>query len=142
MNIPRRTLRFTVGLFLLGMTFAGWYFATGPENKSKETRLFSRQSVDQETLSRGHRLYDRHCSTCHGSSGRGDGPAAGGLSSPPANFRSDTVVHTPPKELFRTISKGRPKKGMPAWAGILSVQERKAIVHYLRRKIMDRPRGT
>src|SRR6266542_3528022 len=33
-------------------------------------------------------LYERHCAFCHGSEGRGDGPVAGRLPTPPADFTS------------------------------------------------------
>lgn len=31
-------------------------------------------------------IYDEHCAVCHGPSGRGDGPAAAGLETPPADL--------------------------------------------------------
>jgi mono/diheme cytochrome c family protein len=37
-------------------------------------------------LSQGESLFVRHCASCHGTSGRGDGPAASALSTPPANL--------------------------------------------------------
>lgn len=35
----------------------------------------------------GQRLYLKHCQTCHGTSGAGDGPLAADFSVPPANLR-------------------------------------------------------
>ena len=37
-------------------------------------------------LARGAALYATHCASCHGTAGRGDGPAAKGLDPAPANF--------------------------------------------------------
>ena len=34
----------------------------------------------------GHRYFVRYCSACHGAEGRGDGPAASALQSPPADL--------------------------------------------------------
>src|SRR5512132_3118854 len=34
----------------------------------------------------GHRYFVRYCSACHGLEGRGDGPAASALQSPPADL--------------------------------------------------------
>lgn len=35
----------------------------------------------------GSRLYSENCAVCHGSTGRGDGPMAAGLTTPPPNLR-------------------------------------------------------
>ena len=34
----------------------------------------------------GRALYAEHCAVCHGDGGRGDGPAAGGLTPPPVDL--------------------------------------------------------
>lgn len=75
---------------------------------------------------RARELYDAKCRTCHGSGGRGDGPAARWLDPPPRDFtrraykfRSTRTGKPPaPADLFATISAGLPGTAMPAWGGL------------------------
>ena len=69
-------------------------------------------------------LYIRYCADCHGPSGRGDGPAAGGLQPPPTDLTRSTLGRS---ELIGVIDGRRPVKGhgapsMPAWSSIFSNQ--------------------
>src|SRR5215470_2500777 len=80
-------------------------------------------------------LYERHCAFCHGAEGRGDGPAAGRLPTPPADFTSGNfkLRSTPSGEmptdadLIGTITRGVPGTGMPSFAA-LSAEERNRLV--------------
>ncbi|HUK03747.1 MAG TPA: FTR1 family protein [Burkholderiales bacterium] len=51
--------------------------------RAYDVRLGPRRAPDP---ARGAKLYAEHCAACHGADGRGDGPAAKGLSPAPANF--------------------------------------------------------
>ncbi len=69
----------------------------------------------------GQRLYVAHCGACHGSTGRGDGPAAIALDVRPRDFRRDplryisTLNGVPTQEdLEQTILSGRHFGAMPA----------------------------
>jgi len=69
-------------------------------------------------------LYIRYCADCHGPSGRGDGPAAGGLQPPPTDLTRSTLGRS---ELIGVIDGRRTVKGhgapsMPAWSSIFSNQ--------------------
>jgi mono/diheme cytochrome c family protein len=87
---------------------------------------------------RGVLLYRQLCATCHGRSGKGDGPAARRMEPRPRDFNAaqyklrstepgSTAV---PLDLFRTISTGMPGTSMPAWSG-LSSDDRWQLVYYL-----------
>ena len=90
-------------------------------------------------------LYERHCAFCHGPEGRGDGPAAGRLPTPPADFTSGNFkLRSTPSgamptddDLLGTITRGVPGTGMPSFAA-LSVDERKRLVVSV--KELSRPR--
>lgn len=71
----------------------------------------------------GAELYAKHCSACHGTTGRGDGTAAYLLQPKPRNFASgkfrliSTVNRVPTdQDLKGVLVRGMPGSGMPPWA--------------------------
>jgi mono/diheme cytochrome c family protein len=71
---------------------------------------------------RGKQLFERHCATCHGPQGAGDGPAAYLLSPKPRDFtrgefRLVTTANGIPTgdDLLRVITNGMPGSAMPPW---------------------------
>jgi mono/diheme cytochrome c family protein len=91
--------------------------------------------ASRDVIAAGERLYESNCATCHGSGGAGDGPAAAGMSPPPANLR--WTVQRPVASdgyLMWAISDGGAQlgTGMPAFAGALSEKDRWRIIRYLR----------
>ena len=46
-------------------------------------------SATDESISIGAGVYASNCALCHGESGEGDGPAASGLATPPADLHED-----------------------------------------------------
>jgi mono/diheme cytochrome c family protein len=91
--------------------------------------------ANRAVIAAGADLYQAHCARCHGSTGVGDGPAAAGLSPPPANLR--WAVRRPMVSdgyLMWAISDGgaRLGTGMPAFAGALSELDRWRVIRYLR----------
>ena len=52
-------------------------------------------------------LFVQKCSSCHGSTGKGDGPLASGLDPAPANFKNDSLMHrVSALQAYNTISLG------------------------------------
>jgi cytochrome c oxidase cbb3-type subunit 2 len=88
----------------------------------------------------GRSLYMRHCAPCHGALGDGAGPAAPNLLVPPRDFRPGIFrFRTTPsgspatdQDLFRTIRRGIPGTPMPTWEGVLSDNDIRSIVKFLR----------
>jgi mono/diheme cytochrome c family protein len=73
---------------------------------------------------------ETNCVTCHGASGKGDGPAAAALPPPkPADWTSAKVQAESDAVLFCKISDGR--GAMPPWKH-LSEKDRWEIVNYIR----------
>jgi DMSO reductase family type II enzyme heme b subunit len=87
----------------------------------------------------GEALYGRNCAGCHGSDGKGDGPAADFLYPRPRDFtqgtfkvRSTASGDLPTDEdLLRTITRGMPGAAMPGWEN-LSEAERRELVRYIK----------
>lgn len=85
----------------------------------------------------GDGIYRRHCAVCHGFSGRGDGPSAGFMNPPPLNFYTKRAASLSDRELYRIVSNGKLETGMPAWKGILSERERRAVIAYIKANFMN-----
>jgi mono/diheme cytochrome c family protein len=71
---------------------------------------------DERSLAIGQDAYTTYCETCHGETGRGDGPSGLRLVPRPADLRIHTApgVHTD-GELYYWVSYGFPGSAMPAW---------------------------
>jgi len=71
---------------------------------------------DDRSLAIGKDVYTTYCETCHGESGRGDGPTGLRLVPRPADLRIHTApgVHTD-GELYYWVAYGFPCTAMPAW---------------------------
>ena len=77
----------------------------------------------------GGRIYARHCASCHGETGTGDGPTARLTGITPANLQ-EAVREKSKAELLGTMARGQ--QDMPAFGQILSDTEREAVYQYLR----------
>jgi len=90
-----------------------------------------------QLMRRGQERYDVFCSPCHGLAGTGDGMVSKraeelqeGTWTPPASFHSELVRSRPAGHLFNSISNGI--RNMPAYAPQIPVEDRWAIVAYVR----------
>jgi mono/diheme cytochrome c family protein len=81
---------------------------------------------------RGKAVYERHCVSCHGRGGWGDGPSALVLRIPPANFHRFSSFSKSDEELLRTIEHGVVYSPMHAWRGQLTDGEMQDVVAYIR----------
>ncbi len=92
-------------------------------------RLFTSSPA---AVARGKKLFGDSCSACHGTAGKGDGPAAASLRPPPRNFTSPkgwTRGYTV-SEIYTTLSEGIQNTPMPSF-DTLSPADRFALTHYI-----------
>ncbi|QDU62826.1 hypothetical protein Pan216_36970 [Planctomycetes bacterium Pan216] len=75
---------------------------------------------------KGREVYLEHCGGCHGSQGRGDGPAATALLPPPRNL---TSAHFSTASLSDSLWRGRPGSSMPGWHKLPSVELQALIIY-------------
>ena len=79
----------------------------------------------------GKMLYSKHCKSCHGSNGLGDGPKAKQLETFPGDFTSEEFQSGTDGELYYKSFVGRDE--MPNYEKkITDEEDRWAIVNYLR----------
>jgi mono/diheme cytochrome c family protein len=83
-------------------------------------------------IHRGKAVYERHCQRCHGTGGWGDGPDAGSLTVPPANFHLFRSYLKSDDELQRVIEHGVVFSPMHAWQGQLTENEIQDVLAYIR----------
>jgi len=85
----------------------------------------------------GKAKYDQLCGGCHGTSGKGDGPAAGGLNPKPQDHTNGKYMNTLTDQyLFDIIKNGgvgiKKSPLMPAWGNTLKDDDVRNLVAYIR----------
>lgn len=88
----------------------------------------------------GRPIFESRCASCHGPQGRGDGPQAPFLSPRPASLISAGTSVKTDAELLAVITNGKPRTSMPAWNGVLSEQERRDVLAYIRTLVRFHPK--
>ena len=116
MRIFPRSMTATLSMGLIGLLFAP---------------LLHAQEYPSDTT-HGKAVYQRHCETCHGVGGWGDGPDAKALKVAPANFHRFKSFLKSDEELFRTIEHGVAFSPMHSWRGQLTDGEMQDVVSYVR----------
>lgn len=96
--------------------------------------------VTKAFMERGRERFDIHCAVCHGTAGYGDGMVAkradeltqlGKASwTPPTSLHEEIARQRPDGHIFNTITHGI--RSMPAYGSQISVEDRWAIVAYVR----------
>lgn len=92
----------------------------------------------------GKAVYYKKCVWCHGPDGAGNGPSAIRLATKPRNFNQGTfkIRHTASgalptdEDLFNTVTHGLPGSVMPQWGGILSEEERRNVVAFIKKEMV------
>jgi len=88
-------------------------------------------SADKKNLTIGKNLYKKHCKSCHGEDGLGDGTKAAGLDTPCGDFSSEEFQSQTDGDLFYKTTIGRDE--MPSFSKTISDDEdRWLIVLYMR----------
>ena len=76
----------------------------------------------------GEEIFVRHCAGCHGPEGKGDGYMM--LGPDPANLTRPSTRQKSDATLLQTIHEGKPN--MPSWKLLLSEDESRAVLAYIR----------
>lgn len=147
---------------LTGLAWAGWLWALGTSpSAAHETHHHGSPGTGQDHLATmqalkerippelravaeppvfagaeareaAHQAYARHCASCHGDEGRGDGPAATALPASPADFRDPAHAgFYTAGERFWIITHGVPEFGMPGFGELLDEAARWGLVRHI-----------
>ncbi|MDA1188743.1 MAG: CopD family protein, partial [Chloroflexi bacterium] len=136
LGMPMGALRSRMGTAFIGvglvLFFTGGFFALNADvGDTGDTALTNPILPDAVSIARGEELYMQSCTTCHGVTGLGDGPAAAGLQPPPLDLTIHVPLH-PDRALFGFIKNGVPGTAMPVWGESLSDEDIWHLVNYLR----------
>jgi mono/diheme cytochrome c family protein len=88
--------------------------------------------VNETTLARGQERYNIYCAPCHATSGNGKGTVARRYPIPPPTFHQERIHNLALGNLYQTITHGKNWPNMPSYANQIPVDDRWAIIGYLR----------
>jgi len=86
--------------------------------------------ANDENITAGKALYAKHCKSCHGASGKGDGPKAANLEKECGDFTSADFKGLTDGEVYWMTTEGNDP--MPTFKKKTTEEERWQIVHYVR----------
>ena len=131
MQRPGRTRRVTLAAVLLGAAITAVLALRGYHASAQQP---------VEPVSRGKAVYDSHCVECHGSTGKGDGPAALTLMPHPRDFTigrykirtTETGSLPTDEDLIGSVKRGLPGSSMPGWEGLIPDGDIAAVVQSIK----------
>lgn len=98
---------------------------------SKYVKMENPYADDADLVKVGKMLYSKHCKSCHGNNGLGDGPKAKQLETFPGDFSSEEFQSGTDGELYYKSIIGRDE--MPNYEKKITEEEdRWAIINYIR----------
>ena len=135
--LPLRGRRSPTGRLVIGsgvacMVIAMAFLVTpqfaGPGQRSLASNPFPPTTASVQV---GQRLYAERCASCHGPSGRGNGPLATWLRPPPADLAMHVPLHAD-RDLFQTIHDGIAGTAMAPFGGQMHEEEIWHTINYLK----------
>lgn len=125
------------GTLALGELRADDHLYRGKQGNAWARAFPAQVALTEDTLRTGRVRFETFCAPCHGSDGSGQGMVhlrakslMEGTWVPPTDLRLETLQFKPVGELFHGISNG--VRNMPGYGRQISVEDRWAIVLYLR----------
>jgi len=117
-------------LFVIGVGFK--YAQTDPwPVPDKYLKMTNPLKGDAASLNDGKQLWMQHCTSCHGKTGKGDGPKAAQLKTLPHDLSKADIQSQPDGSFFYKTLEGR--EDMPSFKKKIPEQDDIwAIVNYLR----------
>jgi mono/diheme cytochrome c family protein len=137
----RRTwLAGTLAIALLGLAFAAITEIRSRAQDHPPEDHSAHLTPAPGAVRSGAAVYAAHCAECHGTTGKGDGPAAFLLSPAPRDFSAgvykirttETGSVPTDDDLLRSVRRGLNGTAMPAWDGLLPDEEIHRVVDHIK----------
>jgi mono/diheme cytochrome c family protein len=122
-------------LFILGVISFGFLAFTQFEQDewvvpAKYEKMTNPEEDSKENIAIGKSLYSKHCKSCHGKEGYGDGPKADEVEGDLGDFSSGDFQAQSDGAVFYKSYIGR--KDMPSFEKKMSEEDAWLVVHYMR----------
>ncbi len=131
----RRSTSASVGFSSAVALLTGIVFLFGVHAHEEVIGNASPIPATAESLAIGQQIFVTNCTTCHGTTGEGDGPTVPTLVVPPPRLGDHVPFHSS-GTIFLWISNGIPLdvevKNMPAFGEVLTEDERWHVVNFLK----------
>lgn len=103
---------------------AGLVFA---QDKTDQSKAVKNTAIKQTSPASGKEMFTQYCAPCHGADGKGNGPAAGAMKTPPADLTQLAKKHDgkfPANSVASTLKFGNGPGAhgsaeMPVWGPLL-----------------------
>ena len=102
---------------------------TGKDASGQDSTEFP-YPITADVLQRGRQRFEIYCAPCHGYTGDGDGLVVQRGFNPPPSYNTDRLRQAPVGHFFDVVTSGF--GAMPSYAAQIPVQDRWAIVAYIR----------
>jgi mono/diheme cytochrome c family protein len=127
-----KTLKF---LLVIGVLIVGLMAFKSADQEpwkvpAKYEKMTNPEEASKSNLSLGKSLYAKHCKSCHGKQGYGDGPKADEVEGDLGDFSTEEFQEQSDGALFYKSYIGR--KDMPNYEKKMSEEDMWLVVHYMR----------
>ena len=127
-----KTLKILFTIGLISFALVSFSKLTQEEWKvpAKYEKMTNPEEASDENISLGKNLYSKHCKSCHGKDGLGDGPKADEVDGALGDFSSEEFQAQSDGALFYKSYIGR--LDMPNYEKKMSEEDMWLVVHYMR----------
>ena len=129
---PMKTLKFLmiIGIVSLGLLSFGKLIKEEWKVPYKYEKMKNKTEANAENLAIGKTLYSKHCKSCHGKTGQGDGTKSGEVDGDLGDFSSEEFQAQSDGALFYKSYIGR--DDMPNYEKKMTEEDIWILVHYMR----------
>lgn len=127
-----KTLKFLmiIGIVSLGLLSFGKLIQEEWKVPDKYEKMKNTTEANAENLAIGKTLYSKHCKSCHGKTGQGDGTKSGEVDGDLGDFSSEEFQAQSDGALFYKSYIGR--DDMPNYEKKMTEEDMWILVHYMR----------